>query len=488
MTDILSVLREKFGDKYAFLRIGNVRIIIEERKAYVTFLVPEDVFDYSLKKEDIAEINDAVKKVIDGAYSVVCRFEKIILTSESVKSELIEYMTKHFPLIAANTDFTKVSVEIGEELKIGFVVPQNIKDYMAVVSFDEKLIAHFLNKFVIKTHTVYEIREQDPATDQADPVVRSGRYGKSVEVTDKELVVGKLSDLHGAAVHISTLKGEGEDAICCGTISFLNFKSRDEKKKAEYKRFFKHYYTFSISDTTGFLNVFVNTDVELPALKNGAEVVVRGRVNSREDAVNFSVFARAVATCKIPYSLIKEQTKPLDPPETYSVLTPQDYSEVSYDQMGFDLLGEAIAPQRSPTATGVVIALRSLKNERFFVPYEIALCEVVAGEIKTYIHTYFKVAFTDGSDKAVFANQKGYSSPRLSTVIPDLIKYTAGKMLVGVNPASAIDLLNVTAKPLRYLFRNDVHVIPQSSIDAETIKKGDALDEAVALAHIFIRE
>ena len=105
-----------------------------------------------------------------------------------------------------------------------------------------------------------------------------------------------------------------------------------------------------------------------------------------------------------------------------------------------------------------------------------------------YVHTFLKVAFTEKTDRAQYANAKGYSAPRFSSVIPDLIKFTAGKMLVGVNPASAIDLLNVTAKPLRYLFRNDVHVIPQSAFDADKTKKGDALDEAVSLAHIFISE
>ena len=200
------------------------------------------------------------------------------------------------------------------------------------------------------------------------------------------------------------------------------------------------------------------------------------------------MYAKAIATCKIPYDLIAEQTKPLDPPENYSVLTPSIYTEVTYDQMGFDLLGNAIARPKPHDVSGVVIVLRSMKNERFLVPYEIALCEVERGEITTFLHTYFKVAFTDGSDRALFANRKGYTAPRLSTVIPDLIKYTAGKLLVGVNPASAIDLLNTTAKPLRYLFRNDVHVIPQSALSGENLKKGDALQEAVALARIFISE
>ena len=488
MTDILSVLHDTFEGKYDFLRLGSVRIVVEERKVFVTFLVPEDVFDYSLKKEDTAEIVAAVKKAVGGEYSVVCRYEKIILSGESVKSELIEYMCKHFPLIAANCDFSKVTVEIGEVLRIGFVVPQNIKDYMSVASFEEKLVAHFNEKYVIKTSLSYAIRENDPAAPLSDTFVKAGRYGKSVEVTDKALVMGKLGDLHGAAVHISTLKGEGEDVVCCGTISFLNFKTRDESKRADYKKFFKHYYTFSISDTTGYLNIFLNTDSELPALQNGVEVVCRGRVNAREDSNNLGMYCKSIATCKIPFSLIEEQTRPLDPPDEYSILTPQPYREVEYDQMGFNLFGEAEMPRHAGSASGVVIVLRSLKNDRAFVPYEIALCEVEQGEITQYMHSYFKVAFTDGSEKATFANEKGYAAPRLSTVIPDLIKFTAGKLLVGVNPASALDLLNQTAKPLRYAFRNDLHVIPQSSLNGEKVKKGDALEEAMSLAHIFARE
>ena len=488
MTDFLSIIREKFKGKYDFLRIGNVRLVVEEKKAFVTFLVPEDVYDYSMTKDDIAAINETVKELVGGEYSVICRYEKIILSAESVKSELIEYMSKYFPLVAANIDFSKVTVEIGDTLTLRFMLPQNIADYIQKIDFESKLAAHFQEKMVIKADVVCEICEDATITQNARTQSTStGRYGKSVEVTDKALVMGKLSDLHGLAVHISTLKGEGEDVCCCGTINYLSFKTRKEEDKAKYKRFFKHYYTFSITDTTGYLNIFINTDTELPALQNGVEVICKGRVNTREESNNFSMYVKSIATCKIPFALIKEQTKPLDPPEEYSVLIPQAYHEVVYDQLDFDLLGEKKEKRHNPTAYGVSVAMRSLKNERSYVPYEIAMCEIEKGEITRYLHTYLKVAFTDGSDKAAFANQKGYSSPRLSTVIPDLIKFTAGRLLIGFNPAAIMDLLNLTARPLRYLFHNDLHVISPSAT-GENAKKESALEEAVALAHAFIEE
>ena len=487
MTDILSELHTAFQGKYDYLRLGPVDISMEKKKANVVFLVPEDVYDYSLNSDDIKEIKDAVKRSLKG-YSVYCRFEKLVLTDESVRSALVEYMSKYFPLIAANVDLSSLKVEVNENLCLAFSVRKNIREYMDRVDFDKKLKEFFYAKFAVTLVLSYTMQEDDPTASLPETRAKAGRYGKTVEVEDKVLLVGKLSDLHGAAVHISTLRGEGEDAICCGKISFLQFKKRDESKKENYKRFFKYYYTFTISDTTGFLNVFLNTDEEISFLQNGAEVVCKGRVNTREESLNFSMYVKSIATCKIPFAVIEEQTKPLDPPEAYTVLFPQEYHEVSYDQLGFDFLARPERHVANTHPAAVVLVVRSLKTERLFVPYEIALCEVEGGTISRYMHSYLKVAFTDDSETAAFANKKGYASPRLSTVIPDLVKFTAGKLVVGLNPSAALDLLNLTAKPLRYFFANDVHVLHASLVKDEKGRKGNALEEALALAHAYLSE
>ena len=474
MTDILSFINEKYQGKYRYLRLGNVRISVEERKANVTFLVPEDIYDYHLKGEDFNEIKAAVKEAL-GGYTVYCKLEKIILTEESVISALAEYLTKYFPLVAANSDFSKIKVAFGQTLSISITVPENLRDYMDRISFNQKVKEYFLSKYAAEIDLSFVFTDDAESIVPSTRQVQSGRYGKSVTVTDKTLVMGKLSDLHSAAVHISTLKGEGEEAVCCGKISYLSFKTRDESKRDTYKKFFKHYYTFSISDTTGYLNIFINTDDEYPLLQNGAEVICKGRVNARDESSNLSMYVKSLAICKIPFATIEEQTKPLDPPESYSILMPKEYHEVVYDQMGFDFFGNQTR-KTDTGANGIVLVLHSLKTERAFVPYEIAMCKIESGKITEYLHTYLKVAFTEETERAIFANQKGYSSPRLSTVIPDLVKFTAGHLIVGTNPSSALDLLNVTAKPLRYLFSNDVHVV-QPPAKGEGVKKGDALEE-----------
>lgn len=487
MTDILSLLSEKFQGKYDYLRLGDVKIGVEEKKASVTFLVPEDIYDYSLNNDDIQAIKKAITEALGSGFSVYCRFEKIVLTEETVRSALIEFMAKNCPLIAANVDFSKLKVEIQNTLKFSFSVQKNIREYMELVGFDKRIKDFFRVKYVIETSLDYEITDDAPIVAATEGPARSGRYGKSVEVTDKILVFGKMSDLNDPAVHIATLKGEGEDAVCCGKINYLSFKSRDESKKDEFKKFFKHYYTFSIGDTTGYLNIFINTDTEYPALQNGSEVVVRGRVRTREETGNLSMYVKSLAFCKIPFSVIEEQTKPLDPPENYSVLTPKEYHEVSYDQIGFDFFKPKTTAHANLTP-GLVLTIRGMKTEKFFVPYEIAMIKVANGRITEYLHTYLKVAFSDGSEKAEFANKKGYGSPRLSTVIPDLIKFSAGELVIGLNPSASLDLLNMTAKPLRYQFRNDVHVLSSAEAKDGSLKKGDALEEAIALAHIFLKE
>ena len=484
MTDILSIIKEYFPGKYDYLRLGRVNL--SEKKVCITFLVPEEIYDFHLTNDDINAIHDAVEKAIGLGYDVKCYFEKVILTGESVRSALAEFLSKNFPLVAANIDYSRVLIDLNRSV-VSFTMQENIREYIKNGDFDKKVIAFFYQKYSIDMTVNYDVvADGDLALTSAE-LLSSGRYGKSVTVTDKVLLAGKISDLSDAAVHISTLKGEGENVVCCGKINRLSFKTRDEAKKAEVKRFFKHYYYFGFNDTTGQLSALFNTDEEYKALANGAEVVCKGRVNARDDGT-LCMFVKSIALCKVPFDTIKEQTKPLDPPATYSVIFPKTYQNTDYGQIGFDFIDSNPENSNVNQQTAVSLAMRTLDTERDTIPYEIALCLIEGGKIKEYIHTFLKVAFKEDSDIADYANRMGYSSPRLSTIIPDLIKFTAGKLLVGTDPATVLEILNKIAKPLRYHFSNDLHVVKESVLDSLGSNMENAFDEAVALANAFISE
>ncbi|GEM_PF-3249370 len=481
MTDILTLLSNEFDGKYSYLRLGKVDISPSDKRANIVFLMPEDVFDYSFNSKDVECIKETVKKALGGAYSVYCKFEKIIVTEENFKSSFIEFMEKFFPLISANTDFSRVKVRIEDKLYVDFPIAENLHRYMETVSFENRLKSFISEKFAFESEITFNIVADDDLEIKNETVARQ-RYGRTVQVTNKKSIFGKESELLSPAVHIATLKGEGQDVVCCGKVSFLKYYTRDESKRVEGKRFYTHYYTFSISDTTGFLNVFVNIDGEIPLLQNGVDVVCRGRVNSRDDKSSFSMYARSIALCTVPYALIHEQTKPLSPPEHYTVLEPKQYEEEIYSQIRFDM-GDPIQKSASPSvAPTVTVAIRAIKTERAFVPYEIAMVSLEGSKIREYVHSYLKVAFTEKSDRAAFANEKGYASPRLSTIIPDLIKFASGKILVAVNPQFVLDLLNQTAKPLRYLFDNESRSVSSYSANGDEARKESALEEAINIA------
>lgn len=480
MKDILQLLNEKYEGKYSYLRIGNVNVSMSDKRATVVFLLPEEIFDYSFNSSDIERINGAVSDSLDGAYKVYCKFEKIILSEEIFKNALIEHMEKYFPLIAANIDYARITLSVGSVLTIRMAIPENIRNYMATVSFEERIKAFALERFVIEAQLEYEVLPDEIVAKRFTPN-QANRYGRTVQVRDKKILFGKENELLPPAIHIAALKGDGQDVVCCGKVKHLRYNTRDESKKVEGKRFYRNYYTFSIDDTTGHLNVFINLDGEIPLLTEGAEVVCRGRVNLRDDMVSFGMYARAVALCSIPFDVIYEQTKPLSTPENYSVLQPKPYDEIVYTQLSITSDPQTERPSvfLEPTVT---VAIRSIKTERAFVPYEIAMCHVEGKDIVEYLHTFLKVHFTEKSDRAEYANAKGYASPRFASIIPDLIKFTEGKTMIAANPQFVLELLNGTAKPLRYLFKNEI--LPFS--ETAEIKGKNALDEAIAMARILL--
>ena len=485
MTDILHLLKEEFDGAYDYLRLGRVEVSTQDRRANVVFLMPEDIFDYHFNSADVEKIKDVVKKALGGSFTVYCKFEKIVVTEENFKSALIEYMEKHFPLVSANIDFTAIQVKIDDKIRLEIPVAENLKKYMETVDFDERIKKFIYERFSSDSELTFVLIPDDQEIKIETKSAQ--RYGKSVSVTDKKILFGKESELLSPAVHISTLKGEGQDVVCCGKVAFLRYYDRDESKRVEGRRFYPHYYTFSINDTTGSLNVFVNIDGAMPLLQNGVDVVCRGRVNSRDDKASLSMYARSIALCTVPYALIHEQTKPLAPPERYSVLEPKPYEEEVYSQIRFDM-GEVRAEEpRASVPPTVTAAIRVIKTERAFVPYEIAMCFVEGNKIREYVHSFLKVAFTEKTERAEFANAKGYASPRLSTVIPDLIKFSAGKPIAASNPQFLLDLLNQTAKPLRYLFSNESRTVSISQNKGEG-KVDGALEEAVEIAKELLRE
>ena len=478
MSDILGIINEKFDNKYAYLRLGRVNISSNEKRASVSFSLPEDIYETSFNTSDIQAIESTVSEVLGEEFKIVCQFEKIILSEELFKNALIVFLEKNFPLIAANIDFEKARIAISADLTLRLTVHENIYKYISTVPFEKKIREFALARFVIDVKFEYDILPDELITYQPIELNRANRYGRTVQVSDKKTVFGSSKLIVDPALHISALRGDGQDVICCGKVKYLKFVTRDEKKKVEGKRFYKNYYMFSISDTTGVLNVFINLDGEIPDLKDGVDVVCRGRVNLRDDMASFSMYARAVALCKVPYDVIAEQTKPLSAPDHYSAVEPKPYEEISYEQTTVGLLAPKTPVFVEPTVT---IALRTLRNEKTNIPYEVAMCRIEGSAIVEYLHTYLRVGAIETDEQTEFVLSKTALAPRFTSVIPDLVRFSDGKLIVAENPAFIMEILNAAAKPLRYVFRNETKSL---SLEGEKSKSKteSALDEAIALA------
>ena len=481
MKDILELLNEKFQGEYSFLRLGQVDVSTTENTATITFLMPEEIYDHSFSPDDIDKIKGAVSEALDKRYNITFKFQKIILTEELFKNAMIEYMERYFPLIAANIDYARLRIFVGQNLLIRMAVQQNIYTYMPTVSFEQRIKEFAESKYVVKATFEYEILPDEIRT-RAFEANQANRYGKTVQVSDIQVLFGKAIDLVRPAQHISTLRGDGQDVICCGKVKFLKHNTRPDSAKKEGKRFYRNYYTFSISDTTGFLNIFINLDGEIPLLKDGADVVCRGRVNLREDRSTYGMYAKAVALCTIPYDVIREQTKPLSPPEEYSLLIPHAYEDEEYSQLSLD--GGAPKAEVPPVflEPTVTVSIKTIETERAKVPYEVAMCHVEGNAIVSYVHTYLKGAFTEQTESAQYANSKGYSSPRFSSVIPDLVKFAEGKTLVAVDPKSTLAILNGAARPLRYYFANKSQIFSGKPAITEGENVQSALTEVLEMA------
>lgn len=460
MNDFLTVLNKKYNNKYDYIRVKSVIIFKQNKNINITLYIPEDIFDYEFENEDIKAIQEVAENTINcdidkTKYKIKLIFEKIYYDVETLKGATADFIKANYPYIGANTDFEKMTTQLDKDIDITFVMQNSVLDYLKKSDFEKALKIFYTDRFCLDATINYETVEDIEISLNDE---QSGYRSIFIPISDVKKFCGK-DNLKGVSPkHIDVINKTGDNITICGRMEIVERKIWDENKAVKDKKFYKYHYIIDIDDTSAKMRVLYNTNEEecpLDTLIPGSEVVVRGRVFYRVDSGVYIMFAKGIGTCKIDFDTVKAQLAPLPPPDEYKI-NPVKYENLSGGyQIELDIFDKA----DKPVDTGEAVALHylSIPKANDEIIYEIACINIKNGVLTDCYHTYVKAPKND--NMSLTAKAKIVTAPRITTVIPDLIKYTYGKTIVAIDVFGVLKKLNEIAKPLRYVFHNELKEI-----------------------------
>ena len=436
--------------KYDYLRIKSVDVNTDARTANVYIYVREDKydnFDNAVIKELRAFFGEFVKK-----YTFNFFFERLLVSADLVHRALSEYINTTFPFVAANILFDTIDVFVSPtQIECTVYMPDSIRQYAKECGFVAAVEAHLTDAFIMPAKLTIEITDYVVEEDNTD---NAQRLYTVVPVDDIKYLCGVKSEYSRMPSMMRYIKQAADRVAVCGDMSEMRVKTYEEEPPKEgeesRRRFYKYHYTFMLSDGTESLRVLFNTNDEKCPLKNVTEgqFMVRGRVFLNERTGAFNVFAKTVYRCAIDKERLAEMLKPLPPPEHYRILPEKVEVAPKTVQMTLGFDDEQPREKRLP-GEYVFLYLRSTSKDKL-VPYELCALRVKDAKPVEQYTTYIYTADLLAIDVAVKASVS--TAPRISDIVPDLVKFTQGSTVVSLQLDKVQPYLSDIAKALRYVF------------------------------------
>ena len=440
--------------KYDYLRIKSVDVNTEARTANVYIYVRDDKydnFDNAVIKELRSFFGEIVKK-----YTFNFFFERLLVSADLVHRALTEYINTTFPFVAANILFDTIDVFVtADAIECTVYMPDSIRQYAKECGFVDSVEHHLTDAFIMPAKMKIEITDYLVEEDSTE---NTQRLFTVVPVDEIKYLCGVKSEYSRLPSMMRYVKQAAERVAVCGDMSDMRVKIYEQEPPKEgeesRRRFYKYHYTFVLSDGTEQMRVLFNTNDEKCPLKNitDGQFMVRGRVFYNERTESFNVFAKTVYRCSIDKARLADMLKPLPPPDTYRI-QPQPVEEAPRAvQMTLGLLGDDGPHDKRLPGEYVFLYLRSLAKDKV-VPYELCALRVKDAKPIEQYTTYIYTADLLEIDVSIKASVS--TAPRISDIVPDLVKFFEGVTVVSLQLEKVQAYLGDIAKALRYVFACD---------------------------------
>lgn len=491
--EFLSDIRA-LDEKLKNIRLSSIEIDRKESKITYDFIC-DTAIDQSLQNK----ILEQVEKITSPAFKAIdVSVKKIATNSQLVNAEIFKCLNENYPSI---TIFLKptdiISTAVGQVMKYVLRLTEDGAEYIkrngALLKLNDYLGKKFCSDFVGSI----EVKEAEESESLLSEEVFVSELKKIEHRTIKVLDVVPIDDatMGDTALYIEdAISGE---VTICGTVT--DMVERQTKNG-------KPYLIIHLDDTTGRTSgVYFSKKSTYHKIKEitvGECIIVRGNIGEYEGRKSFTF--DKINRCTFPKDFVKKDRFKKEPPKQYKNIFPTPATTVKIASVFDD---QTTLPLELTQNEYVVFDIETTGLEVMSNGItEIGAVKLINGKITEQFTTLIKPDYriTDEIVKITgITDEMVKGAPKISTVIPDFMKFIQGSILVAHNADfdvkfikrfafaeeyevknKVMDSIELARATLPFLKRHDLHTVADHFGIA--FRHHRALSDAYATAEAFV--
>ncbi len=476
------------------IKLKNVRV--EKSSGVITFVF---ICDNTVTEELKNKICKVVEEVTPPQFnSVQVLVNKIVSNAELINAEIYKFVTENYPSISIFLKPTDiVTAEVGELVKYVIKLTEDGAEYAQRGGVLKKINQHLSTRFCSEFAGSTQIKQAEETFSLLSDEVYYSQVEKIEHRTIQVQDVVVVDDVSMGSVALYIEDANAGQVTVCGKITDIT-----ERVAKNGKPFFIIHIDDTTSTISGVYFSKKNTLGKIRDLVVGDAIIARGTVGEYNGQKRFT-FDR-INRCTFPDNFVKKEKFKKPAPKDYKTIFPSPANTVKVKSV-FD--SDLILPTELTENVYVVFDLETTGLDVMSNGItEIGAVKIVNGKISEQFHTLIKPDYPITEEIVRITGitpQMVENAPKISTAIPDFIKFIDGAVLVAHNSdfdmkfikrfANAeeyevknqvLDTLDLSRKYLSGLKKFDLHTVADKF--GIVFHHHRALSDAYATAEVFI--
>ena len=429
------------------IRLSSIEIEREKLKIRYNFIC-DTAIDEPLQKRILSE----AEKITGPAFSAVeIGVKKIVSNDQLINMEIFRYLNEKYPSVSIFLKPTDViSTPIGSLVKYVLRLTKDGVEYLTKNGAILKLNDYLGSKFCSDFAGSMEIKEAEETVSLLSEEVYVSQLQKIEHRTIKVLDVVPIDDpfMEDTALYIEdAISG---DVTVCGTVTdIVERRTKNDKP----------YLIIHLDDTTGKTSgVYFSKKSTYHKIKEiavGDAIIARGNIGDYNGRKSFTF--DKINRCTFPSNFVKKDRFKKSVPTEYKTVFPTPATTVKIASVFDD---NAHLPEELVGNTYVVFDIETtgldVMNNGIT---EIGAVKIINGRITEQFTTLVKPDYRI-SDEIVrltgITEEMVKDAPKISTVIPDFMKFIDGAIIVAHNAEFDTKFIKRFATAEEYEVKNKV--------------------------------
>ncbi len=437
----------KLDPKLNNIRLSSIEVDRQNYSIKYNFICDETI------GEELKELifKEAEKITPPTFKSVEITVKKIVSNDELINREIFLYLSQNYPSISIFLKPTDIiSTVVGKLVKYVLRLTKDGAEYVVKNGAINKLNEHLSRKFCSDFAGSTDVKEAEETINLLSEEVYESELQKIEHRTIKVKDVLIIDDLHMGDTALYIEDALSGTVTICGKIT--NLSERQTKNG-------KPFLIIHIDDTTAKISgVYFSKKNTYPKIKElavGDTIITRGTIGERDGKPTFTF--EKINRCTFPSDFVKKDKFKKSAPKEYKLVFPEPAKTVKVKSV-FEL--DEKLPDELLKDTFVVFDLETTGIELMSNGItEIGAVKVVDGKIVEQFQTLVKPDYRITAENVAITGiteEMVKNSPKISSVIPDFMKFIDGAILVAHNAEFDVKFVKRFAGAEEYEIKNKV--------------------------------